>query len=266
MQSTVGWERRRNPYLAIEDYEAFCEALRRDAPPTPTHYPRLKHVNAAGPPVLRCGPRPRPMRPAAFAEALEMGAQTLDTREPLGFGGGHPPGAINIAARPELSVWAGWLLDPERPLHLIVEDESTLDAVCALLWRTGFTDIAGYLAGGVSAWVESGRPLRRIPQITARELAESTDATPLDVRKPDEWAGGHAPGALHCFLGEMPRRLDELRGVGPFATYCATGYRASIAASLLARAGHDDVACVPGSWSAWTAGGLDVEKPEGDHR
>jgi hydroxyacylglutathione hydrolase len=43
------------------------------------------------------------------------------------------------------------------------------------------------------------------------------------------------------------------------ATYCASGYRASLAASLLQRAGFEDVRNVPGSWKAWTSAGYPVE-------
>ncbi|MCB1427263.1 MAG: rhodanese-like domain-containing protein, partial [Notoacmeibacter sp.] len=78
----------------------------------------------------------------------------------------------------------------------------------------------------------------------------------LDVRKPEEWEGGHIPGAKHIFLGDLPGRLGELDRSRPHATYCASGYRASIAASLLKANGFEDVRNVPGSWKAWTAAGF----------
>jgi hydroxyacylglutathione hydrolase len=258
MMSTIGYERRHNKYARIDDLDAFKKAMMEDAPPVPTHYPRLKKVNADGPAVLGNLPRVSGLAPDAFAAAIETGdGQILDARDMLAFGGGHIPGAINIGARPELSVWAGWLLDPDRPIHLVVEDDRALPQVLRLLWRVGFTCFGGYLAGGVAAWQETGRPLRHIPQMTVHELKES-EALPLDVRKDEEWLGGHVPKARHIFLGELRERLGELDKEAEIATYCASGFRASIAASLLAARGFDRVRNVPGSWKAWQAAGLEV--------
>jgi hydroxyacylglutathione hydrolase len=208
-------------------------------------------------PGRRCWAVPG-LSPGAFAAAIETGdGQLLHTRDMLAFGGGHIPGALNIGARPELSVWAGWLLDPERPIHLVVEDDRTLPQVLRLLWRVGFTRFGGYLAGGVAAWQETERPLRHIPQMTVHELSDS-GALPLDVRKDEEWLAGHVPDARHVFLGALRERLGELDKQAEIATYCASGFRASIAASLLAADGFEQVRNVPGSWKAWQAAGLEV--------
>jgi hydroxyacylglutathione hydrolase len=215
-------------------------------------------VNAAGPAVLGNLPRVPGLAPDAFAAAIERGGgQLLDTRDMLAFGGGHIPGALNIGARPELSVWAGWLLAPERPIHLVVEDDRALPQVLRLLWRVGFTRFGGYLAGGIAAWQETGRPLRHIPQMSVHEL-EASDALPLDVRKDEEWLQGHVPEARHIFLGGLRERLGELDKQAEIATYCASGFRASVAASLLAADGFGQVRNVPGSWKAWKAAGLEV--------
>jgi hydroxyacylglutathione hydrolase len=262
MSSTIGYERRFNDYAQIEDLEAFKEAILGDAPPVPTHYPRMKKVNAEGPEVLRNLPRAAPLTVAQFAEAAEAGAQILDTRDMMSFGAGHVEGALNIGARPELSVWAGWLLDPERPIYLVMEEDRHLPLVLTLLWRTGYTRFGGYLAGGMSAWREAGRPFAQVPQISVHELKEADELTPLDVRKPEEWEDGHVPGATHAFLGELRDNLDRLDRNAAYATYCASGFRASIAASLLRAHGFQDVRNVPGSWKAWSAADYPVEKPE----
>jgi hydroxyacylglutathione hydrolase len=256
--TTIGFERQHNTYFAIDDYEEFRQAMQADAPPVPTHYPRLKKVNAAGPAVLGNLPRVPALGPGAFAAAAR-GGRLVDTRDMLAFGGGHIAGAINIGGRPDLSVWAGWLLDPDQPLFLVLDDDTSLARIVTLLWRVGFTRFGGYLAGGMAAWQEAGQPLRHLSQLTVHELCENPGLLPLDVRKEDEWEGGHVPGARHLFLGELPDRMQELDRDQPIATYCASGFRASIAASLLAASGFD-VRNVPGSWKAWRAAGFDVAK------
>lgn len=262
MSSTIGYERRFNAYARIDDLAAFKEALLGAAPPVPTHYPRLKKVNAKGPEVLGNLPRIEPMTVERFAEMREGDAQVLDVRDMMAFGAGHVPGSLNIGARPELSVWAGWLLDPERPIYLVLPDDRQLPEVLRLLWRTGFTNFGGcgYLAGGMTAWREAGRAFAQIPQVSVHELKEAEDLTPLDVRKPGEWESGHVPGARHAFLGELRETLSELDRATPYATYCASGFRAAIAASILKQNGFERVRNVPGSWKAWKAAGYDVEK------
>ncbi len=260
MSSTIGYERRFNPYCRIERLEDFKAAMEENAPPTPTHYPHLKKVNAAGPPVLGGLPKIPGLTPEAFAEAIaEPGAQLLDTRHMLAFGAGHIAGALNIEGRPELSVWAGWLLDPEAPILLVLESETDLPRILRLLWRTGFVNFGGCLAGGIGRWQEEGRPLARIPQTPVHELRGTPDeVVRLDVRKQEEWDAGHMPGARHVFLGELPKRLDELDPDRTYAAYCASGFRASAAASLLKAHGFEHVRNVPGSWKAWTAAGHPV--------
>ena len=79
------------------------------------------------------------------------------------------------------------------------------------------------------------------------------------VRSPSEWQSGHMPNATHDFIGDLREQVPPLDRSKPVATYCASGYRASIAASLLQRAGFQDVRNVPGSWKAWTSAGYPVE-------
>jgi len=114
----------------------------------------------------------------------------------------------------------------------------------------------------MSAWREAGRDFAQIPQISVHELKDAPDITPLDVRKPDEWEGGHVPGATHAFLGELREKMSDLDRGKSYATYCASGFRASIAASLLAAHGFETIRNVPGSWKAWSAAGYPVETPE----
>lgn len=259
MSTTIGYEKAHNKYVQITDLESFKAEMTQDAPPVPTHYPRLKKVNAAGPEIMHGLPRCVGKTPDAFEALLEAGdVQLLDVRDMLAFGGGFIRGALNIGLQPELSVWAGWLLDPEAPIALVTEtDEQAAEAV-QLLWRVGYTRFAGYLAGGIGVWREGGRPLEHIHQLTVQELRKS-DVLPLDVRKNEEWQSGHIPKARHAFLGTLEGELDQLDRDADYATYCQSGFRASIAASLLHRAGFSQITNVPGSFGAWQAQGYPVE-------
>lgn len=262
MSSTIGYEKRFNRFLQADDLAAFTRMMHEGAPPVPTHYPRLKRVNAEGPPVLGNLPQVPALTPAAFQAAIARGeTQLVDTRDMLAFGGGHIAGALNIGMRPELSVWSGWLLDPQIPILLVLEDDRDLDRVVRLFWRTGFAKFAGYLIGGMAAWQEAGLPMQQLAQMTVQELKAAEAAVQIvDARSPEEWRDGHVPGALHRFVPELQGLLDDLDPERPVAAYCASGYRASIAASLLQARGFKDVRSVPGSWKAWRSAGYPVER------
>lgn len=263
--STIGYERRTNEFLQYDDEEAFSEFVQESAPPEPHHYRRLKKVNSDGPPILGGVPSIRALTATQFQDAVKKKrVQLVDTRQMLAFGGGHIEGAINIGGRPELSVWAGQMLDPEIPIFLVAEHENDLEW---LMWQfvyTGFTEFAGYLAGGMRAWENAGLELRRLPQTPVQELHEHLDETQLiDARAPDEWEEGHIPGATHLYVADLRNgksELNEFRKKDPITVYCDSGYRADIAASILQSRGFEDVRNVPGSWQAWRNAGYAVEQ------
>jgi hydroxyacylglutathione hydrolase len=264
-QSTVGHERRHNPALQFTDESAFTDWVLRTAPPVPRYYPRMKKINAQGPEVLDGLPAAEWMGPAAFRRRLAAGGvQLIDNRQMLAFGGGHIDGAWNLGPRAELSLWAGWMLDPEKPIALVLPHDEDLPEVLRQLLRVGFTSFAGCLQGGMEAWVTAGLPVQGLAQLPVQELNKrlpSRDMQLLDVRTPHEWDEGHLPGARYLFLGELPEKLRDLDRDKPVAVYCASGYRSSLAASILQAGGFTAAANVPGGYQAWTAAGCSTFTP-----
>jgi len=261
MHSTIGYEKKHNPYMQIEDYDEFKKAVQDNAPPVPTHYPKMKKLNTKGPETFGHTPQVRSLSLDEF-EAEMKNADTLiiDTRDMLAFGGGHIEGALNMSQRPILSVWAGWLIDTNAPILLVLPDDKDLEKVVTLLWRTGHTNFKGYLAGNMRTWQEAGKQLKRLPQLSVHELNQNNGQyKPLDVRKDKEWQNGNIPGAIHIFLGELSEKISKLDKEEKFAVYCASGYRASIAASLLQKNGFKNVYSIPGSFKAWKAAELPIE-------
>jgi hydroxyacylglutathione hydrolase len=261
LTSTIGYEREFNPFLKYPDKKDFKEFALSSAPPEPTYYKRMKKLNAKGPEVFGNLPLVPGLPPKAFKEAMEKNKPVVvDTRSMLAFGGGHIEGALNIAALPELSIWAGWMLDPEKPILLVLEHDDDVAKVVPLFLRTGYSKFAGYLVGGMKAWDNAGFPLGEVDQMTVHEVKEQADELQiLDVRSPDEWKNGHIPGATHIFLPEVPKKTSQLNKKKPVAVYCDSGYRASLGASILKKEGFE-VHNVPGSWQAWKNAKYPVEK------
>lgn len=96
-----------------------------------------------------------------------------------------------------------------------------------------------------------------VPQVPVTDLSDN--AVILDVREQDEWDAGHAPGALHIPLGELPSRLGELPDTDAttLAVVCRGGGRSSRAVAWLSQQGFD-VANLDGGMKAWQNAGKQV--------
>jgi hydroxyacylglutathione hydrolase len=124
--------------------------------------------------------------------------------------------------------------------------------------------IEGFLENGLTAWEVSGRDYDRIPAIHAAELVRriqnSQDFTLLDVRKKEEVQSGRLPNALHIFIGELPHKLGQIPKDLPVTTFCGSGQRAIIAASILKLHGFKEVEDSLGSMAACSAIGCPIVK------
>ena len=127
------------------------------------------------------------------------------------------------------------------------------------LARVGMERVSGYLDGEMTAWFGEGLPVAEITQVTVQDLArELGNVQVVDVRQAGEWEQGHIDGAM---LKPLPKLLASLNGLEKertVAVHCKSGYRSSIAASLLEREGFREVVNVIGGFDAWRACDLPV--------
>ena len=250
-QTTLGYERVANGFFRLES-DAFVEEILRTVPPFPGYYRRMKLMNAQGAALLNgvpggTGISAKALRDMMTGEDLIL----LDVRRPEAFGGAHIEGAINIGAGQNLSLWAGWMLDAAKRIVLVGETGDDERSRRSLI-RVGLDGIAGYLEGGMAAWVEAGFGSAAIPQISVSELQRRKgEGMVLDVRSDGEWKTGHIAGAWHVMLGDLPERMAELPMGQRIFAVCGSGYRSSLAASLLQRHGFGDVVNMSGGMGAW---------------
>lgn len=103
-----------------------------------------------------------------------------------------------------------------------------------------------------------------IAEIEVAAVAPVLDAGALllDVREPEEWEAGHAPGARHVPLGQLPDRLAELEGAGRIVVICRSGGRSALATEWLSTAGFD-AANLVGGMQEWAHAGRAVVTDDG---
>ena len=92
-----------------------------------------------------------------------------------------------------------------------------------------------------------------VPTVTVPEVGEGAHL--LDVREPDEWAAGHAPGAQHLAMHELPARAAEIPTDRAVVVVCRVGIRSAQVVRYLLNSGWDNVYNLDGGMADWAAAG-----------
>ncbi len=260
--TSIGYEKATNFLLQMtrEEFIAYKGSEEHYYPP---YFRRMEEWNKNGAPLLHTLPDLVNMGPGDVEAMMQQGAQVVDIRAPPGFAGGHIPGSINIP-REHIPAYAGYLLNFDDPIILVDDFNQDLEAVVAYLIRIGYDNIHGCLAPGFSAWYVAGKPLEFI-DAWDHDMLDKHLRDPslfiLDVRTIGKWNEvGRIGDARHIFLGDLPERIDEVPEDKQVLVYCDAGFKGSIGASLLKRAGYGQVANLLGGMRGWTAAGHPVNK------
>src|SRR4030042_1514819 len=260
-ESTIGIERAQNPVLQLKNKDDFIRHKLAEKPERPHYFRQMEKYNLAGPPILERLPIPAPLSPEEFKNAMDGGAIVVDTSNPAAFGGAHIKGACSIWLE-GLPVFGGWVLPYNKPILLVLENQSHLERAVRYLIRAGYDRITGYLHGGTEGWYNAGFPVESLPLLSVHQLKNMLDRgeelTVLDVREKGEWKSGHIAGSSNIYVGHLEERLDEVPKDKPVATICSVGHRAGLGASILLKAGFPKVYTVLGSIEAWAAAGFPV--------
>ena len=242
--TTIGFERRFNRLLNLGDEDAFVRELTGHLAPQPPNFKRIVELNRG--PLLTEASVLDSLAPARVKQLREEGATLLDGRAPREFDGVHIRGSINVTmARSAVGTRAAWIVDPETEVVVMAGTDDEARRMGRLLEAVGFRSLAGILAGGVDAWLDAGLETGSTPAIDVHELAAKLrrdDVSLLDVREDDEWEEGHVEGSVHVPYHDLRDGLPGTVANGKqLAVACSIGNRSSIAASLLKRAGVEDV-------------------------
>ncbi|HWP45453.1 MAG TPA: rhodanese-like domain-containing protein [Blastocatellia bacterium] len=261
--STIGEQRRFNYALKPMPKEEFVRMMTTDLPEVPAYFPRDAEINRGGAPALDEIPRPAELTAEEVNLLARQGHLVLDVRPAAAFGAGHVPGALNIGLGGQFASWAGTIIPTGTPIVIVAEELAQIDEAVTRLARVGIESVKGFLGGGMYAWDRAGLEVASIPQMPIDELRsrieEGADLQLVDVRRPGEYNSGHAPGAVNLTLAHLEKGASELDAARPTAVICASGYRSSIATSLLERLGFRSLFNVIGGTNAWINAGYPVE-------
>jgi hydroxyacylglutathione hydrolase len=195
---------------------------------------------------------------AALAESVPV-----DVRSTSAFLGAHLPGSLSLPVG-MISAFAGWLLSYDDQLVLVADDAEEAELAARHLARIGFDRVVGFLAPSLPAWAAAGGSFSTLPVISAAEVRERAQSLEdwilLDVRGEDEVAAMQIEGAQHVYVGELPAEIKKLPKHKRYTVMCASGARATVAASVLLKNGFESVDLFLGSMGAWKSHGYPVDQ------
>jgi hydroxyacylglutathione hydrolase len=234
--STVGEQRRSNHALTTTDEDRFVAELIAGLAAYPTYYVHMGPANAHGPtaPDLAV---PAPLSTGELQARLAGGGWVVDLRTRRAFADGHLQGTVSFEPGASFVTYLGWTLPWGDPLTLLGSEVDVATAVRELA-RIGWDHPDAVLGDPLQAL--PGHPVHSYRRVGWSEVLSEEPALVLDVRRTDEHAAGHLPGALNIPLHELLARTAEIPA-GQVWVHCASGYRAGVAASVLDRAGRTAV-------------------------
>lgn len=259
--STLGFEKTYNPVFTLTRKE-FIEHKVHERIPRPPYFRKMEELNLEGG-LASSSLAPIFLEPKAFADKSRSGI-IIDTRLPEAFASAHVPESYSIWLE-GLPAFAGYLLDPEQPIYLVLEREEDAEKAITHLSRIGLDKICGILKS-FESWRNSGLDYESASVISPKELQHNrAEFFILDVREISEYEDkGHIPGATHVFVGDLSKVLEKLPQDKPIVVTCGVGHRASFALSILQRSGRKNILNLIGGMKAWSSLNLPVTKKKED--
>jgi hydroxyacylglutathione hydrolase len=256
--STIGEQRQDNYALQFTDVDEFVASITAGQSPQPHYFEFDSLRNRELRPLLDESPPPA-LDLLEVYQLAEAGAILLDTREADAYASGHLRGAVNIGLQGRFAEGAGQIISPDRDVVLVGDAELAEESKTRLS-RVGFDRVVGQLRDLARVRAERPDVIVTASRYTAEQLADVLKARPapqlVDVRNPGETEDGVIPGAQEIPLPSLTDSLGSLDKTAPVITYCASGYRSLIAASLLRAAGFENVSDLLGGFGAWESAAM----------
>jgi hydroxyacylglutathione hydrolase len=261
VSSTIGFERKHNDLLGLDDESRFVEVTTAKLPPQPPNFENIVALNRG--PLVTSGVEVLPLAPRQVELKGAEGALLVDVRTPYQFDDAHVPGAVCLPiVEAGFGTKLAWVAAHGEEVVLIGRDDDDARHAAMLATAIGLRKLGGFLAGGMTSWRIEGKPVESIERIDVDGLHEQRESVEiLDVREQAEWDEQHIPGSMHLPYHDIDSVPEELTNGKPVAVICGSGRRSVVAASILQRLGLKHVLhVVEGGVGTWADRGYGVER------
>lgn len=255
--STIGRERKTNPYVQHKSRGDFIAAILDGLPDAPQYFKHNAAMNKRGPARVDWRAAPE-MITAPDASLSDIGKYyVVDLRDAAAFAAGHVPNSVNIGLRGRVETWLG-ITVPWRSNLVLVGSPAEIKEALYRLHRVGYTGRAVTM----ETWTGAGQAVTRNEMIKPRELYQAMERgdnpVVVDVRLPKEWMGLRIDTVLNLPLNRLAALSVKLDPAQPVVTVCNSAYRSSMAVGILERNGFTKASSLDGGAQAWMAAGLPV--------
>ncbi|MDD5597677.1 MAG: rhodanese-like domain-containing protein [Victivallaceae bacterium] len=247
--STIGAEKRNNPYLQHKSKNEFIAAVVNSLAHVPQYFIHNAQLNRQGPPPVKWQELPGKELAIADIDVKNPNTYVIDVRPAEEYAAGHIDNSINIPKSGKLATWLGIVVPWKAKLIVTGSKEEVAEAVHRLQ-RIGYKP--EYVV--FETWRKAGGRISGTGLIPPGEIysqLKGSGPLPLDVRQKSEWDEQRIGNVINMPLQSLDRTKAKLDPAMPLITICRTGYRAGIAAGLLARSGFKNVNIMQGGMEGW---------------
>ncbi|WP_026573874.1 MBL fold metallo-hydrolase [Bacillus sp. UNC438CL73TsuS30] len=251
--STVGYEKLANWALQYDEEDLFIEALLSGQPEVSKYFGIMKRLNKQGTTLIEnLEPFHHAQPSLTLVQEWIQNGIVVDTRQALQFAEKHIAGTINLPCNQSFVTWAGWLLDYDQPIYLLVSKEKGAETLKALQ-SIGLDQVKAVMDHSFIEQLELDEmDVVDYQSVEPKEIMERLEEYyVLDVRRNSEWMAGHIPKAHHIMLGHLKDRMNEIPSEKPILINCKSGARSAIAISILKANGFDQVLNLAGGFDQW---------------
>ncbi len=244
---TLGNQKKTNYALRADmTKEEFIKEVTDGLQPPPDYFSKNAKLNKMGyesiDTVMERGAKA--LSPREFEVAAnETNALVLDVRSKEAFVKGFIPNSIFIGLNGSFAPWVGALISDIKQPILIVAPKGKNKEVVKRLARVGYDNAIGYLEGGFEAWAAAGKEVDELTTLDGAHFIEAYNAEMniLDVRRPSEYSAEHLAIAQNFVLDTINAHMSEISKEKKYYLHCRTGYRSTIAASILRARGFKNL-------------------------
>lgn len=263
---TLGHQKQVNYALRADMTKAeFIQEVTAGLLPPPQYFAKNANLNKNGyesiDKVMQRGAKA--LNPREFElVANETNALVLDVRNRDQFVKGFIPNSIFIGLDGSFAPWVGALVkDLHQPILIVAPEGKEKESITRLA-RVGYDNTIGYLKGGFEAWKDNSREVEVMETIDAAAFAQRFKNQPnikvLDVRNPTEFGVEHVKEAQHFPLDFISQHMASIQSDNTYYLHCRSGYRSTIAASILMSRGFKKLVNVQDKFADFAAAGLPI--------
>ncbi|GAA0852176.1 MBL fold metallo-hydrolase [Aliiglaciecola litoralis] len=255
--STIEHESRNNPMLVINDRQEFIDKKVKEHHYYAPYFNDMERLNMTG---AAAYDSPRIVCPTSFSDLNLDSTILIDVRNIECFLGAHHPRSIALPVG-LITAYAGWLLSSKDSITIVAQNEQMASEAALHFSRIGYDNTQCFVEANFPGYAATGGEVASTDIVDPKQVKELLEDgwQLLDVRKITEYESCRISNSEHIFLGELPEKMNSLDKSARYITMCASGMRASVAASYLSCNGFENVKVFMGSLGAWKQAGFETE-------